>query len=263
MYDPTSPLTGPPPRYRIESDSSDEEGQGAYPTTSHRASAPPPGVNIRLLPVDPSNPQPLSGSGAVVVGIGQAGKFLLRRAVGRPIFQVQVGGQPAGMGVSVDGGVVVALQDGLEAHEVVKQLAEVVKGSSWTLFSSYVPSMYIPQPGEHVPSGPPVRVLSSTDVKGAGYDAPNYVTGLAGAFLSQAAHPAGVIPDATLHLLPLPLSQLSASALQPALSSLPAPMSKALGRYAHWDEDDDERFAGPGMGARPRQPSRSEGGMYM
>ncbi|GMK59986.1 hypothetical protein CspeluHIS016_0902030 [Cutaneotrichosporon spelunceum] len=263
MLDPTSPLTAPPPRYRIESDSSDEEGQGVYPTTSHRASVPAPAVNIRILSVDSTDPNPTSISGSAVVGIGQAGKFLLRRSAGRPLFQVEVGGQPAGMGVAIDGGVLVALQDGPEPHEVVKQLAGLVKASSWTLFSSYVPSMYIPKHGEHVPSDPPVRVLSSIDAKGVSYDAPNYVTGMAGAFLSQAAHPTGTIPDATLYLLPLPLSQLSSSALQLALSTLPNPISKALGRRAHWDEDDDERFAGPGMGARPRESSRAEGGMYM
>lgn len=46
--------------------------------------------------------------------------------------------------------------------------------------------MYIPPPHEVVPTDPPVRVLSTAEVKGmSGYEAPNYVTGLAGAFLSQ------------------------------------------------------------------------------
>jgi hypothetical protein len=133
MYDPTSPLTAPPPRYRIESDSSDEEGQGAYPSSAHRPGPPLPSVKIALLPVDPADPNPPSVSGAAVIGIGQAGKYLLRRAGGRPIFQVTVGGRPAGMGVAVDGGVVVALQDGPAeaADETVKQIAGVLKASSW------------------------------------------------------------------------------------------------------------------------------------
>ncbi|KLT45795.1 hypothetical protein CC85DRAFT_282425 [Cutaneotrichosporon oleaginosum] len=196
MYDPTSPLTAPPSRYRIESDSSDEEGEGAYPSST-RPSRPSPSaaVQIVLLPIDPANPNPLSATGAAVIGIGQAGKFLLRLVSGRPIFRVEVGNRPAGMGIAVDGGVVVALQDGPAeaAANIVTEVATTLKASSWTLFSSYVPSMYIPQPGEEVPADPPVRVLSSMDVTGVGYDAPNYVTGLAGAFLSQVSAPAVII----------------------------------------------------------------------
>lgn len=57
-----------------------------------------------------------------------------------------------------------------------------------TLVSSYVPAMYIPSAGEPRSLDPPVRYLSSSSALSSpalrSYDAPNYVTGVAGAFLS-------------------------------------------------------------------------------
>lgn len=61
-----------------------------------------------------------------------------------------------------------------------------------TLFATYVPSMYIPVAHEVLPADPPVRFLSTADVRSEvlrAYDAPNYATGLAGAFLSQVSVP--------------------------------------------------------------------------
>lgn len=141
MFDPTSPLTAPPPRYLLESDSSDEEGQGAYPSTSHRRAPVEHRVSVRLLAPssDPlAEPSPAASSsaalsGACVIGIGQAGKYLLRRARGQPVLEVVVDGKRQGTGVAIDGGLVVAVQDGAPeaAYEIVKQLADVVKASSW------------------------------------------------------------------------------------------------------------------------------------
>lgn len=52
--------------------------------------------------------------------------------------------------------------------------------------------------------------------------------------------------------------------LASALDTLPQNVGRQLARPAPWNEDDDERFAGPGMGARPRDTVLSEGtGMYM
>lgn len=140
MFDPTSPLTAPPPRYLLESDSSDEEGQGAYPSTSHRPARAAHRVSVRLLsaPSDPlaePSPSPSNAflTGAGIVGIGQAGKYLLRRAGGRPILELAVDGKRQGTGVAMDGGVVVAVQDGAAeaAYDIVSQLAGIVKASSW------------------------------------------------------------------------------------------------------------------------------------
>lgn len=139
MFDPTSPLTVPPPRYLLESDSSDEEGQGAYPSNSHRPARPFQQVVVRLLTppsdplADPSDSPLPSLSGAGIVGVGQAGKYLLRRAPGRSVLEVTVDGKRQGRGVAIDGGVVVAVQDGAAeaAFEIVKQLAVLIEASSW------------------------------------------------------------------------------------------------------------------------------------
>lgn len=137
------------------------------------------------------------------------------------------------------------------------------------MVSTYLPALYIPEEGEEVIQ-PSVRALPPTEGI-ASYTAPNYVTGIAGAFLSlvrvsavhrrpraeadtQAAHPASKL-DVSLRLLPLPLSGLPRT----ALSTLPIKVMRPL-----WTEADDEPFLAPGMGKRPTETRQEDtGGMYM
>ena len=76
MNDPLSPLTVPPPRYLLESDSSDEEGQGSYSYSRRDRKSKitqPLGVALQWLdgtsgPFD-----------TVLLGVGQVGSYLGRK----------------------------------------------------------------------------------------------------------------------------------------------------------------------------------------
>jgi hypothetical protein len=72
MEDPLSPLTAPPPRYLVESDSSDEEGQGQYPGSSSRRTKP---VETHHLVLNVSVSEEYDNA---LIGVGQAGKYLAR-----------------------------------------------------------------------------------------------------------------------------------------------------------------------------------------
>lgn len=69
--------------------------------------------------------------------------------------------------------------------------------------------------------------------------------------------------DATLYLLPLPLSALPPSALTEAIGTLPPVLSSQLSKPSLWTEEDDESFAGLGMGLKPHHSQPSNDSMYM
>ncbi|KAL1412708.1 hypothetical protein Q8F55_000455 [Vanrija albida] len=273
MLDPIASLKAPPPRYLLESDSSDEEGQGAYPSSSQPRRPAPPAAEVTLSAVPGA---PALKPSSVVVGIGQAGAYLVRRAAApRPALTVAVGPEPAGTVFALgDGSALVALAEPESgaAYALVEAVLGALGAEAWTLVSSYVPAMYIPAEAEPRLPDPPVRFLSSSAApKGAGlrgYDAPNYVTGVAGAFLSSSAHPASPFhgKQSTLLLLPLPLSMLDPRAVSAALGATTG-AAAALDRPAHWTEVDDEPFAALGMGARRAHEAAGDGddlsGMYM
>jgi hypothetical protein len=76
MLDPLSPLNVPPPRYLLESDSSDEEGQGVYPSGSRPRIVVPSPV-VRVYTAQPGSETLYD---EVIVGVGQAGRYLLKKA---------------------------------------------------------------------------------------------------------------------------------------------------------------------------------------
>lgn len=77
MNDPISPLTAKPPRYLLESDSSDEEGQGAYASSSRTK----PPVAQPTISWDPSDGDAHGQEvDEVVIGVGQAGKYIAKKA---------------------------------------------------------------------------------------------------------------------------------------------------------------------------------------
>lgn len=132
MFDPTSTISAPPPRYLLESDSSDEEGQGQYGVEGARApklrvSAP----EISLRPLGEFKP-PLQVQSAVV-GVGQAGGYLLRSSGGRakPLFSVEAEGDRLGTAVQLEGGeLLVAVKDGKD-WEIVRKLLDNVQATKW------------------------------------------------------------------------------------------------------------------------------------
>jgi len=78
MNDPLSPLTAPPPRYLLESDSSDEEGQGFYPSSSSKAPRDLPTISVNLEFDDTNQAGQLVDE--TFIGIGQAGRYIIRKA---------------------------------------------------------------------------------------------------------------------------------------------------------------------------------------
>ncbi|WVW86093.1 hypothetical protein I302_108132 [Kwoniella bestiolae CBS 10118] len=253
MNDPLSPLTAPPPRYLLESDSSDEEGQGTYPGAAPGPSKPKIRINEGVK-VDITG---LEGEvEEVVIGLGQAGRYLSKSVQGEMIGGVKVGSSSVGVVYKVGKGRVILVEEGdlngNECWEVVKSLVGKVKAGKWTVVSSYVPSMYIPSPSERTGrlDNPPIRVLSTSTIEGTkGFDSPNYLTGVAGGLVSLASHPTSSIPIPTVLLLPLPLSALSFPQVQSSLKSISPDISSTFGQSSkRWTEDDDEPYSAPGMG---------------
>ncbi|WVR00220.1 hypothetical protein IAU59_007362 [Kwoniella sp. CBS 9459] len=305
MNDPLSPLVAPPPRYLLESDSSDEEGQGEYPHLEHGSSRPRPKVRTRrhiTLDVNARSGEGSAGEDEeVFVGLGQVGRYLSKitgttsagsrgsssgsqsdvygqiKVDDDVIGRIMIIGNDTGSG---SGSKLVSLEEsdlsGEEVWEVVKLLKEKIRAKNWSVLTSYVPSMYIPSPSESTVSGtqhtePPIRVFpsssSSSEIERSGlsgqvtysFDAPNYLTGVAAAFVSLSTHPSSSFPSPRTLILPLPLSSIPITTLAEALPSsvlgetLKGIASQARGKSSslassRWTEDDDEPFSAYGMG---------------
>ncbi|OCF77196.1 hypothetical protein I204_01181 [Kwoniella mangroviensis CBS 8886] len=254
MNDPLSPLTVPPPRYLLESDSSDEEGQGTYPGAAPGPSTKP---KIRINDGIQVNITGLGGEvDEVVVGLGQAGRYILKGVQGEKIGGIKIGIKNVGGVTKVGKNTVVSIEEselgGDECWEVVKSLVAKVKAKKWTTITSYVPSMYIPSPSERAErlDNPPIRILSSGSVNGTkGFDSPNYLTGIAGGLVSLASHPTSSIAQPNTILLPLPLSSLPTAQVNSTLKSFSPGISDTFSQSnKRWTEDDDEPYSAPGMG---------------
>ncbi|WVQ67098.1 uncharacterized protein L199_005292 [Kwoniella botswanensis] len=254
MNDPLSPLTVPPPRYLLESDSSDEEGQGSYPGV-----APGPSTKPKIR-VNDGVQVDSTGLGdevdEVVVGLGQAGRYILKGVQGEKIGGIKIGSKNVASVTKVGKNRVISIEEGEmggeECWEVVKSLVAKVKAKKWTIVTSYVSSMYIPSPSERAErlDNPPIRVLSSGSVNGTkGFDSPNYLTGIAGGLVSLGSRPTSSIAQPTTLLLPLPLSSLPSSQVVSTLRSISPGISDIFSQSSkRWTEDDDEPYSAPGMG---------------
>jgi hypothetical protein len=137
MNDPvSSALQAPPPRYLLESDSSDEEGQGEYAaSSSRRTKRPAVTPNITGEWVDTAK----AGVKEVIIGLGQAGRYL-RRKIGtkkggqiKPAVRVLAGQEELGLGTVHDGVLVLALDDaeGEESWSIARELCKIIKGDKW------------------------------------------------------------------------------------------------------------------------------------
>lgn len=82
--------------------------------------APFPGSDVSL---------PIKAKQAVV-GVGQAGRYLLQAARGQPVFVVLAGEERIGTGVRTEEGVVVALRE-TGGWDVVKSVLGGVTAESW------------------------------------------------------------------------------------------------------------------------------------
>lgn len=131
MYDPTSSVSAPPPRYLLESDSSDEEGQGAYGgQRPPKLRVPEPEVTLHLLS---GGTAPLEAQQAVV-GVGQAGAYLLRGAAGgKPAFALEADGARIGTGVLLPDGVLLVAVREQGDWRAVRTLLDGVRAEKWSV----------------------------------------------------------------------------------------------------------------------------------
>jgi len=136
MEDPLSSVHDRPHRYLLDSDSDDEEGQGLYPPSESGPS--------RLSKVKISNgPAPevsISTTGPyeeLVLGIGQAGKYISRKFGGEGDIEVKVGDEVVGRGGVVGGRLILGVNEKSvdDLHAVAGELLKV-ETESWyvTLF---------------------------------------------------------------------------------------------------------------------------------
>jgi hypothetical protein len=138
MEDPLSAVHDRPHRYLLDSDSEDEEGQGLY---SPSASGP-----SRISKLHISSPPPaqvlISSNGPyeeVVLGIGQAGKYLSRKFGKDGKVVVKVGDEVVGSGGAVGGRLVLAINDELveDLHSLAASLLKV-ETKSWYVTYEYI-----------------------------------------------------------------------------------------------------------------------------
>jgi len=126
MDDPTISLNAPPPRYLLESDSEDEEGQGVYGSSGSGPSRP----KIRL-PKETVSVQWTDSKedySHIILGVGQAGAWIRRKVGnGEGVLKVQRGEEALGMGTQVEGVLVVDVKD--VDNESVWDVAESLRGS--------------------------------------------------------------------------------------------------------------------------------------
>ena len=150
--DPAQSINAPPPRYLLESDSSDEEGQGIYPSTA----APGPSSSTRQKSITSKGistasiqyktpAAEVSDEVDLLLGVGQAGRYLLKFAGGvqeePATFDVVYGGVSVGKGyyhsasLSLSKNLVIVVDDyGVPAeglHTIAETLSQSFKVHSW------------------------------------------------------------------------------------------------------------------------------------
>lgn len=123
MNDPTTSLNAPPPRYLLESDSEDEEGQGIYPGSGPSR----PRIRVTRQPVAVHWDGQKKSYDNVVIGVGQTGKYLLRKTGAQEDkMRIQRGGEVLGQGFEIGSGLLLHVMevenDGI--WEIAKAISE-------------------------------------------------------------------------------------------------------------------------------------------
>jgi hypothetical protein len=134
MEDPLSAVHDRPHRYLLDSDSEDEEGQGLY---SPSASG-PSRISKLHISSPPSAQVSISSNGPfeeVILGIGQAGKYLSRKFGTDGKVVVKVGDEVVGSGGALGGRLVLAIND-----EMVEDLYSLAT----SLLNVETKSWYVP-----------------------------------------------------------------------------------------------------------------------
>ena len=139
MNDPLSPFNVPPPRYLLESDSSDEEGQGIYGAGSSKPRRPAVSPSITVEHAVQADSGEAGEVREVVLGVGQAGKYLLRKFLassGTPALVVRLDSTVVGRGYKVGGALVLSVDAKLEdgtLHDLARKLLEQYPSATWSV----------------------------------------------------------------------------------------------------------------------------------
>lgn len=157
MEDPLSSLHDRPHRYLLESDSSDEEGQGLYGGIGpESASGPSTKPKIRTTSSDTvvitinGDEGRWATATEILVGLGQAGRFLSRKfgLKGTPDVEVKMGSVVVGSGWTLGTRLVLALDDQQVHQDQLHDLATVLlrkapDGATWYVFVCISPACNI------------------------------------------------------------------------------------------------------------------------
>jgi hypothetical protein len=130
MNDPISSFDAPPPRYILESDSEDEEGEGWYQGGGPSR----PKLQVEKLPFGLRWQGPQREFEAVIVGLGQVGRYLVRKSeVSAGVVDVHQGDEVLGQGYEVAGSLVISMKE-VESDsvwEVARLLQDSLKARAW------------------------------------------------------------------------------------------------------------------------------------
>lgn len=130
MDDPATALNIPPPRYLLESDSEDEEGEGLYGAgVSQR-----PKISVEPLPVSVRWTDEARAYEHVIVAVGQASRYLKRKIGGSyGVLTITRGEDLMGEGIEVEETLVVSVteEEGEGVWELARAIKEAVKSESW------------------------------------------------------------------------------------------------------------------------------------
>ena len=132
MNDPlVSSFRAPPPRYLLESDSSDEEGQGSYPSSS-RKSTEITFPNDVSFQIPPAHRHPAT----VIICVGQVGRYFARKSgLERAVGEVwnKNGNGVVGRALELDDGLMIIMEesDAEGVFRIAEKLLDVVKAGAW------------------------------------------------------------------------------------------------------------------------------------
>lgn len=141
MEDPLSPLHDRPHRYLLESDSSDEEGQGVYGASGSGPSTSKPKIQTSA----PYTVEDIEISGdswdtyeEVILGVGQAGRYLHRKLLGARVnstFVVKSRGEALGSGFELGGRLLLCIDEGQQdnLHIIAQALLEKAGSIPWSV----------------------------------------------------------------------------------------------------------------------------------
>jgi len=136
MNDPTTSINVPPPRYLLESDSEDEEGQGIYGSSGSGPSRPKIAVARDDVSVHWTDAK--IDYEHVVLGTGQAGAWIRRKVGnGEGVLKVQRGEEGLGIGMQLEGILVVDIKevDNESVWGLATALRESISAKQWFVAS--------------------------------------------------------------------------------------------------------------------------------